>query len=273
MSDSKHIIDNSRSALTSAWADIVDGLNMFPLWGRLGWTDILQRYRRSILGPLWLTISMAVMIAALGFLYASLFKMEIDTYLPFLTIGFVLWQMISGILLDGCTVFIGAEGVIKQVNLPLSLHVYRVLWRNFLTFLHNAVVIFAVIVIFDVPVEWSSLFALAGLAILILNGIWVALLLGLLCARFRDLNPIIGSIVQLSFFVTPIIWNPVLIPDKKFILFFNPFFHFVESVRAPLMGGAVPVETWLVLIGIAVVGWAIVIPTLGVMKRQLVYWL
>ena len=273
MSDTQHIIDNSRSVLASAWADIVDGLNMFPLWGRLGWTDIQQRYRRSILGPLWLTISMATIIGALGFLYASLFKIELATYLPFLTIGFVLWQMISGIILDGCTVFVSAEGVIKQVNLPFSLHVYRVLWRNFLTFLHNAVVILAIIVMFDVPFGWKNLLFLAGLAVLILNGVWVTLLLGLLCARFRDLNPTIGSIVQLSFFVTPIIWSPDLIPDKKFILALNPFFHFVESVRAPLMGDVVPVETWLVLIGIAVVGWAVVIPSLGIMKRQLVYWL
>lgn len=273
MSAFEHIIDNSRSLLASAWGDIVDGLKLYPLWGRLGWTDILQRYRRSVLGPLWLTISMAVLIASLGFLYAGLFKMELKTYLPFLSIGFVLWQMISGILLDGCTVFIGAEGVIKQINLPLSLHVYRLVWRNFLTFLHNAVVIVAVIVIFDLPIGWNSLFVLAGLALLIVNGLWVALLFGMLCTRYRDLNPIIGSIVQLSFFVTPIIWNPALLPDKKFILFFNPFFHCVESVRAPLMGNVVPMETWLVLVGIAIVGWAIVIPALGVMRRQLVYWL
>ena len=144
---------------------------------------------------------------------------------------------------------------------------------KFSDILHNAVVILAIIVMFDVPFGWKNLLFLAGLAVLILNGVWVTLLLGLLCARFRDLNPTIGSIVQLSFFVTPIIWSPDLIPDKKFILALNPFFHFVESVRAPLMGDVVPVETWLVLIGIAVVGWAVVIPSLGIMKRQLVYWL
>ena len=113
-------IDNSRSTFLETLVDLHQGLMMYHLWGRLGWNDILQRYRRSILGPLWLTISMAVLIGALGLLYAKLFKVDVAEYVPFLAIGFVLWQLISGILLDGCNVFVHSEGIIKQIKLPLS---------------------------------------------------------------------------------------------------------------------------------------------------------
>ena len=120
--------------------DIRTGFSMYHLWGRLGWKDILNRHQRSLLGPIWLTISMGVLIGTLGFLYANLFKMDLSTYLPFLTVGFVLWQLISGILLDGCNAFVGAEGIIKQIKLPLSLHVYRLLWKNLITLAHNSAV-------------------------------------------------------------------------------------------------------------------------------------
>jgi len=269
----KYIVDNSHVTFASAWMDIVKGFGLYPLWGRLGWSDILQRYRRSVLGPIWLTISMGVLVGSLGFLYASLFKLDLEQYLPFLTIGFVLWQLISGILIDGCIAFTSAEGIIKQINLPLSVHVYRLMWRNLLTFLHNAIVIAIVMIIFKLPVTLNSLFILGGMFFLIANGFWIALFLGLICARYRDLNPTVASVVQLSFFVTPIIWDPGLLPDKQFILLYNPFYHFGESIRAPLLGDSVPLETWLVLLSITLFGWMIIVPLFGAMRRQLVYWL
>ncbi len=273
MSHNYYSIDNSRHPFIESIFDFKDGFKMYHLWGRLGWNDILQRYRRSFFGPFWLTISMAVLVGALGFLYANLFKVELADYLPFLAIGFILWQLVSGILLDGCNVFVHSEGVIKQIKLPLSLHVYRLLWRNLLTFFHNAIVIVFVMYYFDIPVTYNTLGALAGLILIILNGTWFSFLLGMLCARYRDLNPTIGSLVTLSFFVTPIIWNPSLIPDRAYILLYNPFYHFVESIRGPLLGTPVATETWLILIAITFIGWLIVLPAAATMHRRLVYWL
>ena len=160
--------------------DLFAGAKMYQLWGRLGWNDLLQRYQRSILGPLWLTISMGVLIGALGILYASLFKINLENYLPFLTIGFVLWQFISGILLDSCSAYVSAEGIIKQIKLPFSIHIYRLLWRNFITFLHNAVVIIIVLVYFNIGVSWQILLVLPGLIIIILIGVSFGLLLGMI---------------------------------------------------------------------------------------------
>ena len=267
------MINNPTSDIIALFRDIKNGFVMYHLWGRLGWKDILHRYQRSLLGPLWLTISMGVLIGALGFLYANLFKMDLSTYLPFLTVGFIIWQLISGIVLDGCNAFVSAEGIIKQIKLPLSLHIYRLLWKNLLTLLHNSIVIIAVMLIFNVTITANTLFVILGLLLFILNGLWCALLLGLLCARYRDLNPTIASLIQLSFFVTPIIWDPSLLPDRQFILLYNPFYHFVECIRGPLLGTPVSIDTWLIIIAITIIGWGIVIPTAAKMQRKLVYWL
>ena len=253
--------------------DILSAAKMYQLWGRLGWNDVLQRYQRSILGPFWLTLSMGVLIGALGFLYASLFKMDLSIYLPFLTVGFILWQLISGMILDGCAAFVSAEGIIKQVKLPISLHVYRLLWKNALTFFHNAIIIAIVMFFFDITLTWDFLLVFVGLFFILINGAWFSLLFGMLCARYRDLSPTIASLVQLSFFVTPIIWSPSLLPDRQFIMLYNPFYHFIESVRGPILGTSVGTDTWLILAGITLFGWGLVIPVVGRMQRRLVYWL
>ena len=126
---------------------------------------------------------------------------------------------------------------------------------------------------FKISVSLDTLFALLGIFFIIINGAWFTFLLGILCARFRDLNPTIASLVTLSFFLTPIIWNPSLIPERAFILLYNPFYHFVESVRAPLLGTSVDIETWCILTTITVLGWVFVIPAVSKMSRKLVYWL
>ena len=194
------IDDAPRSAAapapSQAWRalfDLVQGARAHHLWYLLGWRDIRQRYRRSLLGPLWLTLSMGALVGALGFLYGMLLGVETAAYMPFLALGFIVWALISGVITDGCQVFINAESIIKQVGLPLSVHVYRLLWRNLLILFHNALVFVVVAAVFGVWPGWAGLLALPGLVLLCLNGLWVALLLGIVSARFRDVPPIVGA--------------------------------------------------------------------------------
>ena len=199
-------------------------------------------------------------------------KSDVAEYIPFLAIGFVLWQLISGILLDGCNVFVHSEGLLSRSSFPYRC-MFTGLWRNFLTLLHNSVVVFFVLMYFNIGVNLNTLLALIGTCFIIINGGWFSFLIGMLCARYRDLNPTIASLVTLSFFLTPIIWNPTLVPDRAFILLYNPFFHFVESIRAPLLGQPVSSETWWILTSITILGWILVIPAVSKMGRKLVYWL
>ena len=85
MSISHTALDRPKRGLDvrSALGDVVDGLQHWELWSTHGWNDIRQRYRRSIVGPFWLTISMGVMVAGLAYLYAGLFGQSIEKYLPY----------------------------------------------------------------------------------------------------------------------------------------------------------------------------------------------
>ena len=260
----------SQTAL--ALFDLIQGARAHHLWHVLGWQDIRQRYRRSVLGPFWLTLSMGALVAALGTLYGMLFKVEMAAYVPHLALGFIVWALISGVITDGCNVFINAESIIKQVGLPLSIHAYRLLWRNLLILFHNAAVFVVVAAIFGVWPGWAGFLALPGLALLCLNGLWAVLLLGIISARFRDVPPIVGSIVRICFFVTPIIWMPELVPQRAMVLEFNPFYHLVEVVRAPLLGELPTVSSWIAVLSMTVGGWVLAFAFFRRYRRRIAYW-
>jgi ABC-type polysaccharide/polyol phosphate export permease len=262
-----------QTRLTQALNDIGHGTAQWWIWSSMAWEDIRLRYRGSILGPFWLTLSMAVMIAALGIVYSTIFKTKIHTYLPFLTLGLLLWTFISSIVNEGCNCFISSEPIIRQVRMPFTIHVYRTLYRNLIVLGHNAVVYLAVALLFAVPVNAPALLALPGMALQIANGIWVCLLLGMLSARFRDIVPIVGSVTQILFFTTPILWLPdSLNGHHRWIVDFNPVYAMVEIVRAPLLGQPIPASLWGLALGVTLAGWVAALAAFARFRARIPFW-
>jgi lipopolysaccharide transport system permease protein len=228
-----------------AMHDIADGLRLWHLAWTLGWLDIRLRYRGSILGPFWLTLSTAVMVGSLGVLYSTLFHIDVHEYLPFLALSQVLWAFLSTLVTEACTCFTQAEAMIRAVRMPLFLHALRLLVRNVLVLVHNVAVIVVVDIIFSVWPGWHAMLALPGFVIWGVDALAVALLLGAFCARFRDIGPIVGSVMTIAFFLTPVIWQPEQLGRHAWLLPFNPFYALLEIVRAPLLGHIPSAETWL----------------------------
>jgi ABC-type polysaccharide/polyol phosphate export permease len=263
----------SSSRAMLAAADLRETMRRWRVWGRIGWQDIRMRYRRSIIGPFWLTLSMAVMVTALGVLYAQLLRITIRDYLPFLTLGLLAWGLISGLLNDGGQAFIGAAAFIRQVRMPHAFHALRSVWRNFLIFAHNIVVFVGVALVFQIWPSPATLLVIPGLVLLLLNGVWATLLLGMICLRFRDAPQIITSLLQVVFFVTPVLWKPELLEGRRYaFVALNPFYHFVELVRAPLLGHAPALETWLATGAIGVLGWAVTFVFFSRYRHRIPYW-
>jgi ABC-2 type transport system permease protein len=260
--------------------DLSTGWAQRQLWGHLGWQDIRQRYRRSVLGPIWISISMAVTAVALGILYAGLFGNPLETQLPYILVGFIIWAFISGCISEGSDVFVANEGLIKHLPSPISVHVYRLVWRQVLFFAHNLVVYVVMLLIFPQPLNWSFLLALPALGLLALNGAWVALAFGIVTTRFRDMLPITQSLVQLLFFMTPIVWiyedlvnSPnETIASRARLAELNPLLHFVEILRRPMLGLSTEWRHWVVVGVITVVGWAGTLVIMRKYRARVSYW-
>ncbi|MBK1722587.1 ABC transporter permease [Thiocystis violacea] len=255
-----------------AVSDIVAGWERRELWMTLGLHDVRQRYRRSKLGPFWITISMAVMVLALGLLYGQIFRQDLHEYLPFLAAGFVIWGLVSSVVNEGCLSFIRSDGMIRQLNAPVSIYAYRNLWSNLIAFAHNIWVFFGVALWYGVDLNWNLLWLPVALFVILLNGLWISLLFGLLSARFRDVPLIVGSIVQVLFFITPVIWRPEMLPGRALLLDLNPFYHLVEIMRAPMLGQAPALEHWLAVLSILLVGWVITFFFYSAYRWRIAYW-
>lgn len=259
--------------LAIAVADLREATARTPLWSRLSWIDIRNRYKRSVIGPFWVTISMAVMIAALGTIYSQLFGMAIRDYVPFIACGFLIWNFIAGVLNAAGRTFIEMEGIMKQIPLPVSFYALRSVSTEAILFGHNFLVYLAVAALFQIPLGWGALLALPAFILIVLNAVWVVIVLGILCLRFRDVIPIVANLTQIAFLVTPVIWAAELVKNRRMIVDANPFFHLVEILRAPLLGKPIDPTNWLVVGGMAVVGWIIAFLSIGYTKRRMPYWL
>src|SRR5215471_3869277 len=237
-----------------AIADLAAGLSRSWIWTRLAYQDIKLRYRGSVLGPFWVTLTNLILIAAMGSIYAELFHTDPMTYVPYIMMGILVWQFVSGTINEACGTFTEAKDVIQQVPMPFSVQAYRVVYRNLIVFAHNVVIVPFGIVIFKVPVGWTLLEVIPGLILLSLNGLWISLLLGAVSTRFRDIPPIVANMVQVLFFLTPIFWPLDAVQNLRSILALNPFFAWIDVMRAPLLGVTPEPTSWPILIGCVLVG-------------------
>lgn len=239
----------------------------------LAWHDVVARYRGSILGPFWITLSMGVMVLGIGLLYAQLFRLPVAEYMPFVALGIVLWGLLSTTLIESCDAYVQAAGMLRQTALPLFTFTWRTLFRNLINLAHHAVIIVAVVVIYGYWKVMNLPVALLGLALLIANVGWMSLVVSIAAARFRDVPQIVGSVMQFAVFMTPVFWKPDAIPERHAILMLNPFYYLLQSVRAPLLGETTANGTYLFLVVMALLGWTAAFGVFSLTRRRIVHYL
>jgi len=266
--------DLSRGIVRTATKDLGRALKAWRIWVLLGTNDIRQRYRRSKLGQFWITATIAATVVGLGIVYSAIFKQSIEEYLPYVAAGFVVWFLITGMITEGCTAFLDSEGYAKQLTVPLSVYVLRTWFRVLITFAHNAIIVPFVWLIFLVPVGWACCLVIPGVCLIALNGLWIMLLLGTLCARFRDLPQIISSFVQVLFFVTPVMFRSDQLPASgRAAMDLNPFAALLAVARDPLIGRVPSALEYELVIGTLLFGWAMAVPVYGRFRTRIIYWL
>lgn len=277
MHAAQHMVRTGRRGLAHefamSFADLAASVEMLGLAGSLAWHDLVARYRGSILGPFWITLSMGFMVGGIGFLYAHLFQVPVQEFVPYVACGIVFWGLISNTIIDGCGAFTGAVGMLNQTALPMFTFVWRTVLRNVFNLSHHLVIVAGVMAIYG---QWRSadvLVAIVGLALVTLNLSWITLLVAIVSARFRDVPQIMMSVTQFAMFMTPVFWKPGGKLLDHALLVFNPFFHMLEAIRAPLLGAEPPRLAHLVLALMALAGWAVAFVLFTLTRRRIVHYL
>ncbi len=244
------------------------------VWALLGVSDIRLRYKRSRFGQFWITLSMAFFVAGIGAVYGGLFHQNIHDYIPYLAVNMTIWTLIQTTISESCNAFIEAAPYLRQEGLPKSTFVMRVMVRNLMAFGHNIIIIPLVFILFLYPPSATAFLAIPGLMLVMAGVFATSVSLALLCTRFRDMPQIVGNLLQLAFFVTPIMWHvEQLGQNAYYVEVFNPFAAFLRVVSEPLLGHVPTPQTYLsVFIALGVL-FLIAWPVFAKFRARIVYWL
>ncbi len=270
-------IPRSSSALSRsriAWVDVIAGMLAVDIWGRLGWRDTRRRYRRTVFGPFWTTVGLALFVTTLGLVWSNLWNRDPKVYLPYLTSGMICWVCFSTICTDACVTFVAAEKLLRQLRISYTLLACANVWRNVVYLFHNLSIYVLICFYGGVGVTWATPLVIPGFALFFLNAIWITMLLGALCARYRDIQQLVSTLMQIALFLTPIFWSPDQLTGRTMILAkLNPVYHLIEIVREPLLGKVPGQSHWLFVILLTIVGWILTLQMLTRFRSRIVYWI
>ena len=264
-----------RSLSETAADDLLRGLRKRELWGRLGWLDVKRRYRRTTIGPFWNSITLAIYVLAVGTVGAAIWHQNIYDYLPYLVSGMVVWTLVSSIITESCSLFIAGQSLFRNIRFDYSVLAYALVWRNFLILLHNFAVYFVIVLVLKPSLlSFTALLAIPGLALVLINGLWVSLLFGIICLRFRDVPPLVSSALQIAMLVTPLFWPAdTLTGIKRFVFVdLNPLYHVVDVVRGPLIGRVPEATSYVVIVAMAIGGWWLTYAVFKRFRKRIAYW-
>ena len=263
----------TRRQLVMAVDDVRAGTLDWRLWGLLAWQDVKQRYRRSTLGPFWLTLSTAIQMFVMGTLGGFLFHTSFDKYLPFICAGLLFWSLMTNVINDGANIFISSTSHLTQIRRALTTFLMQVIWRNIIILGHNFTIFIVIAVYFRVEPSPSILLWPLGFVLVFFCVSWMALLAGIISARYRDIPMIIQSLFQVLFWLTPLMYYPEQLGERRYIIDYNPFTHMMALLRGPLLGDTPSLANWLVVLALAIGGWAATFLFFARFRARIVYWL
>jgi ABC-type polysaccharide/polyol phosphate export permease len=259
--------------LIRGFADVHHGLRQWRQWHLLGIVDLRRRYARSKVGQLWLVISMAMLIICLSSVWALLWRQPVADLMPFVGSSLIFWGYLSAVITECTNAFSSHVNIYRNQKTSFAVSIYSIIYKNTLILAHNALVIAAVILIFQVPLRWYLFQLVPGFILVWITMTWGGYLIAMVCARYRDVAQIVAIALQIAFFITPVLWKPASLPrDYQFIVNYNPFAHFLELLRNPVLGEPVNLDTWLVTVAITFGGALLALPIIGYYERRLIYW-
>jgi lipopolysaccharide transport system permease protein len=252
--------------------ELRQSMKLWPLWTFMSWQDIRQRYRGSLLGPFWVAGGVAAASLGAGILYSRVLRVDGRELVPFVAVGIALWSLVSLTLIEACHSFTASWSLIRNAALPRPVHILRTVWRNLIVFAHSIPVVGLMLWVNGRALGPEAWLAALGMLLLMINLLWSSWVVALLSARFRDVIQLVTYGLQFVAFVTPIFWYPDLAGRHFGMLRFNPFYHWLEIVRAPLLGHAPSFENWAVSGGMAVFGSILALLSFRRFRNAIAFW-
>lgn len=248
-------------------------LAQFGYWSKLGYLDIVSRYRRTVLGPLWISMVNGFTIFAIGVVYGSLFRLPLAEYFPFIVTGYIFWLWISSTVLEMSSALVSYRYIVHNIPVhPVSVLV-RVFVRNTIVLMHNVPIILIVLLYFGVFPGWEIIWLMPGLFVASIFIFFGSGSIAFISARFHDFQLLTTAVVGVLFLVTPIIWSPDILVERAYIATFNPLTHIVEILRQPFLGAGPSELNYAVSLGLSVLAAAVFVLSLRISRYRYLFWI
>jgi len=257
----------------SAIKDFVSSTEKFSVLCYLSWYKTVSKYQRTVLGPLWLVLSTAITIVGMGLVWSLLFRMDVKTFFPYLSSGMVIWGLIVGVVTGAPSMFPVNAAMMKSTANPKFMYVYLFSLEQFILFFHSLLIYIAIAIFFQVEISIYTLIFPFSVVLFFLNALGISIILGIIGARFRDIAPIITSLMTLAFFVTPVMWSPDQLGARGRYMNFNPLTSYIIFMRNPLMGKSIPFINIAIVLLSTLVILTLAYYTFKKYRSQVVYWL
>jgi ABC-type polysaccharide/polyol phosphate export permease len=267
------IFSSTQNSYMASARDLLKGFAFWRLWNLLAWNTLNLRFKRSWLGLWWISLSFAVFAIVKIFIFGPVMREEIAFFGPFLVIGFLFYRFASNFIIGGSSVFINAASWIKSEKLPVSVHLYRLISHNLILFTLTAIP--SIFICLFLRTFNPLILFILPLVILtyVVNGLCVSIILGVICTRYRDLMHLITTVMQVMFFITPILWVPPETGLRALVANVNPFTHYINIVRDTALHNEIPTQSWLI-VGIITISLIFISFYMFTKARQkIVYWL
>ncbi|CNK75340.1 ABC transporter permease [Yersinia aleksiciae] len=253
--------------------DLLKSLRHLPLICHMAYSDTKARYKRSMLGPLWLTLGAAVGVVGLGLVWSQLLHQERSELIPSLTVGLLLWQFISGCVTESTSTFVRQSQIIRNLQLPFFIHPIQLIVRQSITLAHNLIVLVVVLIIYPQNLGLVSLFSIVGFLIVLINLLWISVMLSMIGARFRDVEQIVQALMPIIFFLTPVLYKAGHAGVNQAIIWLNPFTYFITLVRDPLFGSIPSIFVYQITLGMAIIGWSLTLIVFNRFAPRIAFWI
>lgn len=258
----------------AALEDLKQSFDSPAAWWVISKQQVLSRYRRTILGPWWITLQRLFFIAGLSLLFGALLGRDIAEFIPYVAIGFIVFSVLVSSLNTSATLITANISVLKNSAMPVSILNFRFISTTLIQLGHDLVAVVITLLVLHRNWTEAAFLSVLGLALVLINAFAISFWVAPLAARFRDLAPLIQTLSSVFMFITPIFWYPddLAGSQRNLLTVWNPFAYLLEIVRSPILGDAVSPLSWILAIGFTLMNLAVGFFAFSFSRQRLRYW-
>jgi ABC-type polysaccharide/polyol phosphate export permease len=247
-------------------------------WSALVRIDLRNRYRRSMIGIGWSLLHPIAMTLVLCVMFHQLFGLEMSEYGPYVLSGLIFWNFITAGMNQGCQCFFQGESYIRQHPAPLAIYPLRTALGAGIHFLFGLCVLLPFVWMVNGFGNLPALLSLVPTLALLFIFCWaLAICMGVLNVLFQDCQHLIEVLLQVLFYLTPIMYRPEKLNLEGSLLRIfnlNPLAIMLRMLRQPILEGQLPsLHTYELGLSVAALATVAAVLTLMRFERRIIFYL